>query len=213
MTFEGLYIGSDEAGKGDFFGPLVVAAIAVNDETVDILKTIGVKDSKKLSDTKIDLLASVIRQKIPYDQIVLFPKTYNELYLKFKNLNHLLAWSHAAVIKTLMEKTGARQVLVDQFSQEPLVEHYLKKKGLDFDIKMFPKAESDIAVAGASILARNAFLEGLHALGESIGTSLKKGASAPVQAQAKEILEVHGKELFPSIAKVHFKTYKDLISG
>jgi ribonuclease HIII len=213
MEFEGLYIGSDEAGKGDFFGPLVVAAIAINEETIEILKTIGVKDSKKLSDSKIDLLASVIRQKIPYDQIVLFPKTYNELYRKFKNLNHLLAWSHAAVIKTLAEKTGATQVLVDQFTQEPLVDQYLKKKGLKLDLRMYPKAETDIAVAGASILARNAFLEGLKALGDSIGTPLKKGASAPVQNQAKEILEIHGEELFPSIAKLHFKTYKELLGS
>jgi ribonuclease HIII len=194
MEFEGLYIGSDEAGKGDFFGPLVVAAIAINEETIEILKTIGVKDSKKLSDSKIDLLASVIRQKIPYDQIVLFPKTYNELYRKFKNLNHLLAWSHAAVIKTLAEKTVASQ-------------------GLKLDLRMYPKAETDIAVAGASILARNAFLEGLKALGDSIGTPLKKGASAPVQNQAKEILEIHGEELFPSIAKLHFKTYKELLGS
>lgn len=210
MEFEGLYIGSDEAGKGDFFGPLVVAAIAINEETVEILKTIGVKDSKKLSDAKIDLLASVIRQKIPYDQIVLFPKTYNELYTKFKNLNHLLAWSHAAVIKTLCDKTGATQVLIDQFTQEPLVEQYLKKKGVKLDIRMYPKAEADIAVAAASILARNAFVEGLQALSDSIGTPLRKGASVLVQNQARELKLIHGEELFPSIAKLHFKTYKEL---
>ncbi len=210
MEFEGLYIGSDEAGKGDFFGPLVVAAIAINEETVEILKTIGVKDSKKLSDAKIDLLASVIRQKIPYDQIVLFPKTYNELYTKFKNLNHLLAWSHAAVIKTLSDKTGATQVLIDQFTQEPLVEQYLKKKGVKLDIRMYPKAEADIAVAAASILARNAFVEGLQALSDSIGTPLRKGASVLVQNQARELKLIHGEELFPSIAKLHFKTYKEL---
>ena len=210
MEFKGLYIGSDESGKGDFFGPLVVAGIAVNEETIEILKTIGVKDSKKLSDTSIDLLASVIRQKIPYDQIVLFPKTYNEIYPRFKNLNHLLAWAHAAVIKTLTDKTGALQALVDQFTAEPLVEYYLRKKGVNLHLKMFPKAETDLAVAGASILARSAFLEGLKALGDSIGTPLKKGASTLVQAQAQEILTTHGKELFPSIAKLHFKTYKDL---
>jgi ribonuclease HIII len=210
MEFKGLYIGSDESGKGDFFGPLVVAGIAVNEETIEILKTIGVKDSKKLSDTSIDLLASVIRQKIPYDQIVLFPKTYNEIYPRFKNLNHLLAWAHAAVIKTLTDKTGAKQALVDQFTAEPLVEYYLRKKGVSLHLKMFPKAETDLAVAGASILARSAFLEGLKALGDSIGTPLKKGASTSVQAQAQEILTNHGKELFGSIAKLHFKTYKDL---
>ncbi|MFZ4773283.1 MAG: ribonuclease HIII [Chlamydiia bacterium] len=210
MEFEGLYIGSDEAGKGDFFGPLVVAAIAIDENTIDILQTIGVRDSKTLSDSKVALLASLIRQKIPFDQIVLFPKTYNELYNKFKNLNHLLAWAHAAVISTLVTKTGAKQVLVDQFSAEPLVENYLKKKGLSLDFRSYPKAESDIAVAAASILARDAFLEGLKAVSDSIGTELRKGASTPVQQQAKKLLEDHGRELFPSIAKLHFKTFKEL---
>jgi ribonuclease HIII len=101
-------------------------------------------------------------------------------------------------------------VLVDQFTQEPLVEQYLKKKGLKLNLRMYPKAETDIAVAAASILARNAFVEGLKALSDSIGTPLRKGASALVQNQAKELKQIHGDELFPSIAKLHFKTYKEL---
>jgi len=210
MAFHGLYIGSDEAGKGDFFGPLVVAAVAVDEQTLEILRAIGVKDSKTLSDTKIDLLASVIQQKVPFDQIVLFPKTYNELYAKFKNLNHLLAWAHAAVIKTLAEKTGATQALVDQFSTEPLVDQYLKKKGLHLNLISYPKAESDLAVAAASILARSAFLEGLKATGDLIGTDLRKGASTPVINQARQLMEDHGPEIFGSIGKLHFKTFKDL---
>jgi ribonuclease HIII len=210
MEYDELYIGSDEAGKGDFFGPLVVAAVAVDPASEEILKKMGVKDSKTLSDSKIDLIAHAIKEHIPYDQIVLFPKTYNELYTKFKNLNHLLSWCHAAVINTLITKTGAKKALVDQFTKEPLIENYLNKKGAKIELRTYPKAESDLAVAAASILARSAFLEGMQSLSDTIGTPLKKGASNPVIAQANELFSIHGKELFPSIAKLHFKTYKNL---
>lgn len=204
------HIGSDEAGKGDFFGPLCVAALYADQEKIEILKRMEVKDSKLLSEKRLFLLADRLRADFQYDQIVLFPKKYNEIYPKFKNLNHLLAWAHAAVIDALHQRTDAKEVLVDQFTKEPLVSHYLKKRNNPIFVIEREKAESDLVVAGASILARSAFLEGLKLLEEEIGSPLPRGASTPVKQQARNLFDTHGKELFYSIAKLHFKTYKEL---
>jgi len=128
-------IGMDEAGKGDFFGPLVTACVEVDQKSAAILKKEGVRDSKALSDRAIHSLAIAVKKHCGHQVLCLMPEKYNDLYARFKNLNHLLAWSHAACLQNLLEKgVSVKKALLDQFSKQNLTEYYLKKKGIDFPL-------------------------------------------------------------------------------
>lgn len=199
-------IGIDEAGKGDFFGPLCIAGIYAGEAEVAALLELGVRDSKRLSDATVLSLASKLRSRYPHSIVKLFPHKYNELYEKFHNLNRLLAWGHATAIEELVIATGCKQVIIDQFASEHVVETALKKKQLEVSLTQRHHGEADPVVAGASILARAAFLEGLEQLGKSIEFPLPKGASSQVIAAGKQIVAKHGKEKLGQVAKLHFKT-------
>ncbi|MEX1012422.1 MAG: ribonuclease HIII [Waddliaceae bacterium] len=198
------HIGIDEAGKGDFFGPLVIAGVFADDEKE--LKSLGVKDSKGMKDPLIHTIAKKIRAKFPYQIVRLYPKKYNELYLSFNNLNHLLAWGHATAIEALVEKTGCREVLIDQFAAEHVVEKALHKKKMEVNLVQRHRGEEDLVVAAASILARDAFVEGLKVLESQFAISLPKGAGPKVLMAGRAFLRTHGKEALPEVAKMHFKT-------
>lgn len=204
-------IGVDEAGKGDFFGPLCIAGVYAGEKEMAELLKIGVKDSKNLSDATVLKMAKQIQAKIPHHIIRIFPEKYNVLYSQFANLNMLLAWGHATAIEALAKETGCQTALIDQFTHLPLVENALKKKSLDIHFTKKTKAESDPVVAAASILARGAFLTGLSKLSESIGFMLPKGASAAVIAAGKKLLAEKGVSCFDQIAKKHFKTLDDIL--
>lgn len=206
-------IGVDEAGKGDFFGPLCIAGVYAQEKDFAELLKMGVKDSKKISDATLLKIAKQIQDNVPHHIIRIFPEKYNALYSQFGNLNSLLAWGHAAVIETLAQKTGCRVVLIDQFSHLPLVENALKKKSLDLEFTKKTKAESDLVVAAASILARGAFLTGLSKLSDQIGSLLPKGASAAVIAAGKKLLAERGAACFDHIAKKHFKTLDEILTN
>jgi ribonuclease HIII len=204
------HIGVDEAGKGDFFGPLCVAGVQANEEGIKKLLAMGVKDSKKMSDKTIMALAAKIRPEVPYTVIRIFPTKYNELYAGFQNLNRLLAWGHATAISELVEKTGCKEALIDQFANESLVENALKKKNIAINLKQRPRAEEDPVVAAASILARAAFVDGIDQLSKEAGLELPKGASAQVLVAGRKLAEMYGKEALGKYAKLHFKTYNEL---
>ena len=125
------HIGMDEAGKGDFFGPLCIAAVYADSEGIKKLQEMGVRDSKKLSDETIHKLAKGIRASFSYTVIRLFPLKYNELHAKFKNLNRLLGWAHASSLGDLVEKTGCRKALLDKFAEDYVVENFLKQKKIE----------------------------------------------------------------------------------
>lgn len=203
-------IGVDEAGKGDFFGPLCIAAVYAGEAEINELIKIGVKDSKTIQDKTIAKMALQIKKTVPHHIIRISPRKYNELYAKFHNLNYLLAWSHATAIEALIEKTGCRTVLIDQFTHLPLVEKQLAQKKLEVDFEKRTQGESDIVVAAASILARDAFVSGLDKLSEWLKLELPKGASTKVVQTAKKLLQENEPSLFNEIAKTHFKTMKDL---
>lgn len=206
-------IGVDEAGKGDFFGPLCIAGVYAGEKEFAELLKIGVKDSKRISDPAILKMAKQIQASIPHHVICLLPEKYNHLYSQFGNLNSLLAWGHAAVIETLSQKTGCKTALIDQFSHLPLVENALKRKSLDLNFTKKTKAESDPVVAAASILARAAFLTGLAKLSEQMGITLPKGASSAVIAAGKKLLKEKGIASFDQVAKKHFKTLDDILQN
>lgn len=203
-------IGSDEAGKGDFLGPLCVAAVFVSEKNAAILEKKGIKDSKQLSDKKAQALYPIITELCPFEIMRLWPHKYNELYEKFNNLNHLLAWCHAKVIEKVAEKSGAPEALVDQFTTAPLVQNHLRKTLPQLAVHMRTKAEDDMAVAAASVLARVAFLEGLKKLEQEFGSPLAKGGGSQSTDSARLILSRHGVEALGRIAKLHFKNSSGL---
>lgn len=206
-------IGIDESGKGDLFGPLCVAGVYAEGDLIIKLQQIGVKDSKDLTDTSIHKIAKEIRSICPYVIVKMNPERYNALYEQFKNLNHLLAWGHSAAIERLVEKTQCRNVIIDQFAAEHTVERALANKKLVVNLKQRHRAEEDLVVAAASILARDAFVEGLEKLGKEIGCKLPKGASSKVIETGRKLLREHGPEVLPKVCKMHFKSIARILSG
>jgi ribonuclease HIII len=198
------HIGVDESGKGDFFGPLVIAACYVGPEHLAELD--GVKDSKKLTDPISLRLADRIKATCPHAVIAIGPAKYNELYAKFRNLNSLLAWGHARAIENVLEQVPATKVISDEFAKGGFaVKKALFEKGKNLEFISAVRAEQDIAVAAASILARAEFLRRLKRLGEEFGVTLPKGASNVIDP-AVSFVKKHGAQQLPQVAKMHFKT-------
>lgn len=180
-------IGMDEAGKGDFFGPLCISAIYADSEGIKELSKMGVRDSKSISDQTILKIAQEIQKKYPYTTIRLFPQKYNELYTQFKNLNRLLGWAHVAALSDLSQKTGCTNAILDQFANKSLVESFIKQKKLNVQLEQRVRGEEDVVVAAASILARAAFLNGMTLLSVEFGMEIPKGASDKVKEVAKKV--------------------------
>jgi ribonuclease HIII len=208
-------LGVDESGKGDFFGPLCVAGAYVNGAVVQAWQDAGIRDSKHIgSDRRIAELAELIR-RTPGCVTTVVPignEAYNRLYAKMKNVNALLAWGHARVIENLM---GQRQrmdppparAISDQFAaSKNVVARALMPLGREIELVQRHKAEEDLAVAAASILARHEFVTRLAKLQKEFGMEFPKGASAAVDAAAKEFVAKHGAENLPKVAKTHFRT-------
>jgi ribonuclease HIII len=204
------HIGMDEAGKGDFFGPLCVAAVFADSEMISRLHQIGVRDSKTLGDVKIAKLSTEIRAMCPHAAIRLFPAKYNELFSKFKNLNRLLAWAHATALEELVGKTGCKEAILDRFAEEYVVDNFLKQKKLDVHLIQRTKGEQDTVVAAASILARASFVDGIAMLGREWNFEFPKGASSIVIRAGKEFVVRYGQEALARVSKTHFKTTHDL---
>lgn len=206
--------GVDESGKGDFFGPLVVAGVFVDEETEPILRKLGVKDSKVIKNPKqIKAIAIKIRQTVgdKYSIIAIGPAAYNRMYSSFNNLNKLLAWGHAKVIETLLEKVPeCDDVLSDKFAAEHLIKNALQERGRKINLRQKTKAESDVAVAAASILARDRFLWAMEKLSEDAGLELPKGAGAKVSQIGEKIAREQGIEALENFTKSHFKTYREI---
>ncbi len=205
------HIGMDEAGKGDFFGPLCIAALFADANGIKQLVEWGVKDSKRFSDDSILKLAKKIRPAFTFTVIRLFPAKYNELYGKFKNLNRLLGWAHAAALGDVAQKSGCKDAILDQFADKSVVERQLQQKKIDVNLVQKVRGEEDVVVAAASILARAAFVEGIKELGDEHGVELPKGASALVKATASKLVAKFGPEILHQVAKTHFKTTKEVL--
>jgi len=209
-------IGTDESGKGDYFGPLVSAGVYVNEQTAKDLVVCGVRDCKNLSDTENLRLAREIA-KICKDRFVVIeisPERYNLLYEQFKkekkNLNTLLAWGHAKAIEEILSKVDCEVAIADQFADERFILGKLQEKGKKLRLIQMHKAEQNIAVAAASILARARFLKKLSKLSNKYKIDLPKGASQTVIKSAKKFVDLHGKESLRKVAKLHFKTTNEV---
>ena len=206
------HIGTDESGKGDYFGPLVIAGVWVDERLQKLLIQLGVRDSKKLSDSQCRDLAGKIRDLCPgkYHIVEISPEKYNQLHEQFlrekKNLNHLLAWGHARAIESLLERQNCSQAVADQFGDEKYITSKLMEKGKTVQLKQTPKAERFIAVAAASVLARDRFLSRLEQLSAELGIKLPKGASPAVIEAGRQIIRERGVDTLSRFAKLHFKT-------
>lgn len=209
-------IGTDESGKGDYFGPLVSAGVYVDEQTAKDLMAYGVKDSKELSDSKNSELAQKVakRCKGRFAIIEISPEKYNDLYEQFKkekkNLNTLLAWGHAKAIEEILSKVDCRVAIADQFADESFIIGKLQEKGKKLELIQMHKAEQNIAVAAASILSRARFLEKLSKLSDEYKIDLPKGASWTVIENAKKFVDMYGKESLRKVAKLHFKTTSEV---
>ncbi|MEP6709358.1 MAG: ribonuclease HIII [Verrucomicrobiota bacterium] len=208
------HFGVDESGKGDFFGPLVIAGAYVNREIARKFLDEGIQDSKRIgSDAKIQALAKMIRRTpaAPTDVILIGPERYNQLYAKFGNLNSLLGWGHARVIENLLTKQpDCPRALSDKFADARVIEKSLLQHGRAIQLDQRTKAESDVAVAAGSILAREAFIDWLERRGKAIGLHLGRGVSAEVKQAARQIVEKKGPAALQEIAKVHFRTAHEI---
>jgi ribonuclease HIII len=216
------HIGTDEAGKGDYFGPLVSAAVYVDGQLAEAFRNIGVRDSKTLSDNRVRELAEKVRVLADgrFAVTPIYPKKYNELQSQFakegKNLNSMLAWGHAKSIDRLLSAPAGRGiqptfVLVDQFADARVVEDRTRR--VRVPLYQRPKAEDDVAVAAASILARDAFLHWLETWSSRTGMTLPKGASEQVISVAKTIRRRWGMRALSELAKVSFRTTKQVLEG
>ncbi len=206
-------IGIDESGKGDYFGPLVIAAAFVDATSERELVLMQVRDSKRLSDGRIFQLAPDIRQVCPHSIVAIGPERYNQLYAKIKNLNRLLAWGHARALENLLEQVTCGLAISDQFGDERYVQNALLDKGKQVQLVQRPKAEADLAVAAASILARAEFLSRLARLSEAVGTTLPKGASSAIELAGRMVVKKHGRDRLETVAKMHFKTTRAILAS
>jgi ribonuclease HIII len=204
------HMGVDESGKGDFFGPLAIASAYVDQALVEPMRNMGVRDSKKISSDKAALdIARNLRQLLGqrYSLVVIGPAKYNELYARIRNVNAILAWAHARAIENLLEKMpDCPRAISDQFGSKEQVKRALMQKGRKIELVQLHRAESDLAVAAASILAREAFLLALQRLGTQHAVFLPKGASDAVQKAAVQLIEKHQPLVLLETAKCHFKT-------
>lgn len=208
-------LGIDESGKGDFFGPLCVAGVYVNGSIVNTLREAGVRDSKNISsDRKIADLARLIRETpgCVTSVVPIGNEAYNRLYAKMRSVNTLLAWGHARVIENLMGQKHKMipppvRAISDQFAADKAtVGKAIMSLGREIELVQRHKAEEDIAVAAASILARNEFVTRLAGLEKQFEMKFPKGASAAVDLAAKEFVERFGADGLCKVAKTHFRT-------
>jgi len=211
------WAGVDESGKGDYFGPLVSATVCVSPDVAAQLAALGVQDSKKLSDPRVRRLAPQVRRLATWTRTEVTPPRYNTLYAELrsegKRLNQLLAWAHAQSLGALLERAAPAYAIVDQFADARIMERAAAAKARDLRIVQFPRAEGDVAVAAASILAREAFLDWLARASERVGFVLPKGASPQVVEAARRIVAEGGEERLASVAKLHFATTERVLRG
>ena len=214
--FKGIWAGSDESGKGDFFGPLVVAAVLVDTSIAEKLAANGIKDCKALTDKEVLRQAPLIKEAAPLHVVLaLKPEMYNYRYAQMKkekkNLNHLLAQGHIAVLrKVLQQRLDCNYALVDRFSSNAGIAACLEEEFPGLNVIEQPRAEADIAVAAASVLARARFLEIMDELSLMAGTTLPKGGGEIATACARKLKDAFGEEFLNRLVKIHFANYNKL---
>lgn len=203
-------IGSDETGTGDYFGPITVAAVYVPANKIELIQTLGVKDSKQMNDTIIRRIAKDIMASCPYSLLTLRNEKYNELQAKGYSQGKMKAMLHNQALHNVLTKIAPEEpdyILIDQFAERGVYYNYLKnsKVLVQNRVLLATKAESlHVSVAAASIIARYAFLIEMDKMSKQFGYTLQKGAGAKVDEMAAKILQSHGEDTLRNISKWHF---------
>ncbi|UCE23988.1 MAG: ribonuclease HIII [Candidatus Zixiibacteriota bacterium] len=205
-------IGIDESGKGDFFGPLVIASFLADDAELGRLKSLGVKDGKLLSDSRLQDLDRALRQSYPHALVVISPESYNKKYDEIRNLNKLLAEGHAVAIDQLLAKHSADVAISDKFGKAELIESALSNQKHRIELEQIVRGESIAQVAAASILARARFIRELDKLSARFNRILPRGAAPAVDAAGRELVRDQGMKVLSVVAKLHFKNYRRIIN-
>ncbi|WP_164668427.1 ribonuclease HIII [Virgibacillus doumboii] len=213
--FTSSHIGSDEAGTGDYFGPITVAAVFVKKDQMELLKELGVRDSKNLSDTSIRKIAKdILHLDLPYSLMVLRNEKYNSLQKRGWSQGKMKAMLHHHAINNLRQNIESQQVdgiLIDQFCDPEIYKKHIGSEQQTLADKTYfmTKAESySIAVAAGSIIARASFLKEMDKLSEKTGFTLPKGASAKVDQTVARFIKAKGKDMLNKCAKTHFANTK-----
>ena len=211
------HAGLDESGKGDFFGPVVAATVIAQPSMIQAWIKAGIRDSKKIADPQIIKFDELIRNTHGVVVRTRFcgMARYNELMAKPRaNLNKLLAWLHASALEEALKEKRVPWGLLDQFTEKPLVQQELTRKGVtDFELRMRTKAEEDPVVAAASVVARAEFVRAMHQLSKEFGGKLQKGAGPLVKEQAHQIIEKFGVQALGRFSKLHFRTAYEVVSA
>ncbi|MBI4024330.1 MAG: ribonuclease HIII [Verrucomicrobia bacterium] len=210
------HIGVDESGKGDYFGPMVVSAVFASKGAFAKLKELNVRDSKTItSDNKAIEMAGSIRRlrECAAEVVSIGPEAYNRLHDKMRNVNDILGWGHARAIENVLaridpQKTGTicARAIADQFGNKRIIERSLMDRGKRVQLEQRHRAEEDLAVAAASIVARAEFVLGLRRMSKKWGIVCPKGASDMVIEAGREFVVKHGREALGKVAKLHFRT-------
>lgn len=204
MLWKEDHCGTDESGKGDYFGPLVVAGVYVPMSAVETVTEWGVRDSKQLSERRVMYLAKVIANHLITHKCIFAPPDYNVHYKRFNNLNKMLAYGHAQVVEKLFRDTQCKRMLIDKFEPSDQTSRYLSN-AQQLEVRQIPNGERDFAVACASIIARATFLKEIKYLKEKYDYPFARGASTAVKEQAVELSQIYGAQNMKAFAKVHFK--------
>lgn len=204
-------LGIDESGKGDFFGPLVIAGVLTDKKGAGLLAEKGIRDSKKISDNRILELSRWLKGKFVHSVVVIGPEKYNQLYRKIGNLNKLLAWGHSRIIENIVSQNEIDLAVSDKFGRSDFVERALMENGKKIKLLQKVRAESLIQVAAASILARAGFVNYMEKLSADCGITLPKGAGKPVDEAAAKLVEKQGAGMLDKVAKIHFKNYQKVL--
>jgi len=209
------YIGTDESGKGDYFGPLVIAGVFVDPSISEQLQKLGVRDSKTISDWQIKTLTGKIKKitNINFDTVFISPEKYNKLHETMGNVNKILGWAHARVLENILIKCKAENAISDKFGSERLILNSLQEKGKKLKLYQTSKAERYIAVAAASIIARDVVIKWFELNSKKIGFQIPKGASKAVEAAGEKIIKIFDEEKLRTLVKIHFKTSQKIFKS
>lgn len=221
--------GSDESGKGDYFGPLVVACCYADAALAKEMRELGARDCKQMTDKAVLAVGSQLRRLLGperYAVVKINPPAYNRLYARIRNINRLLAWAHGACIEDLLTKQpSCPRIVVDQFAPtETVIKRALKERGRQVVVDQHHRAESDsIAVAAASVIARELFLRAIADMARENGTipldktpldMIPLGSSDPrVRALAEEKVRQCGPVWLMNHCKVHFQTTDKVLAA
>jgi ribonuclease HIII len=203
-------IGITEQGTADYFGPLIVAAVHVKNSMHAELEELGVKDYKKLTDRKILKIAPKIRDLCFHSVVIVANQTYNELYQKFSNLHHILAWGYARVLENTLNQVPCPHALSSQFVNSSLINGALMRKGKAIQLFQKPDADSHISVAAANIIAKESYLKRMEEMNKSFNMSFPKGASKKVLEVAKKFVNEYGEDYLIYVSKLNFDITKEI---